>query len=102
MRAPFGQKGVAASLAEGCGAGWDAPTWAEADFAAKAAALARPSAARISRRELMVHSFRSQGSSVEGRHEGVAAMQSSRLLDCEATAKARSRGRGQKDHALGL
>ena len=34
MRAPFGQNGVAAPLAAGCGAGWDAPTWAEADFAA--------------------------------------------------------------------
>ena len=43
MRAPFGQNGVAAPPAAGCGTGWDAETWAEADFAAKAAALARPS-----------------------------------------------------------
>src|SRR5438270_8256690 len=56
MRAPFGQKAVAAPLATGCGAGW-AATWAEADFAAKAAALARPSAVRTSRREPMVYSL---------------------------------------------
>src|SRR5579871_2614190 len=65
MRAPFGQKPVAV-LPAGEAAGCAGPTWAAADFAANAAALAMPSAVRTSRRELMVHPFRS-GTTENGR-----------------------------------
>ena len=58
MRAPLGQNAVDAPAETGCVPAWPGACWADAEFAAKAAAPATPSAVRTSRRELMVCPFR--------------------------------------------